>query len=74
MKTAAMLITQPIASVVFFPNLSAKYPDPIAPKKPPIDAVVLNAICQLALIIYAPSKTYPKSRRKDGTLMTPLES
>jgi hypothetical protein len=74
MKTAPILITQEIAKVSLLPSLSARYPLPIAPKNPPIDAAVLNAICQGALVMYLPSKIYPKSFWNEGTEMTPLES
>jgi hypothetical protein len=52
MKTAPILMIQPIPNVFLFPILSARYPEPMAPKKPPIDDAVLNAICQLALTMY----------------------
>jgi hypothetical protein len=37
---------QPIPNVILFPNLSAKYLDPIAPKNSQIEDEVLKAICQ----------------------------
>jgi hypothetical protein len=74
MKTAAILTMHAIANVNLLPSLSVRYPHPIAPKKPPIDAAVLKAICQGALMMYLPSKRYPKSLWKAGTDMTPFES
>jgi hypothetical protein len=74
MKTAAILTMQAIANVNLFPSLSARYPHPIAPKNPPIDAAVLKAICQGALMMNLPSKRYPKSLWNAGTDMTPFDS
>jgi hypothetical protein len=51
-KTATILIKHVIPSVILFPSLSAMYPEPIAPKKPPIEDAVLNAICHPALTMY----------------------
>ena len=73
-KTAPILITQAIAKVNLLPSLSARYPLPIAPKNPPIDAAVLKAICQEALMMCLPAKIYPKSFWNEGTDMTPLDS
>jgi hypothetical protein len=47
MKTGPILTMHPIPNVTLFPSLSARYPEPIAPKKPPIGEEVLKAICQL---------------------------
>jgi hypothetical protein len=46
MKTAPILTMQPIPNVILLPSLSARYPDPMAPKNPPIEDEVLKAICQ----------------------------
>lgn len=74
MKTAPILTTQAIANVNLLPSLSARYPLPIAPKNPPMEAAVLKAICQEALMMYLPSKLYPNSFWNEGTEMTPEES
>lgn len=52
MKTAPILIMHPTSNAFLLPNISARYPDHIARKNPPIDAVVLKAICQLAPAMY----------------------
>lgn len=74
MKTAPMLRTHPRARVNRFPSLSPRYPVTIAPKNPPVDAAVLKAICQLALMMNWLSNRYPKSFWKEGTDITPLDS